>query len=241
MQEWSLSANWWQAVVAGIVAYLIGCINFARLISRKKHKDITTIGSGNPGTMNMSRVFGAKVGVLTFVCDAFKGGVPALIAYFLTRGLVFSGTQTAVSDVARYYCGLCVIIGHIFPVTMKFKGGKGIASTLGLFWLSLATENPWNLLFGFIFLWMIVGYIYITEWGSMGSLIGVTSFSVWQLMIFYARYQALMGSGYVLAIVAFIFVINVLTWWAHRKNIMRVFSGEERHTSVKKMLKKEKK
>ena len=77
-----------------IGCYLIGCFNFARLISRSKHKDITKMGSGNPGTMNMSREFGLKIGLLTFFCDALKGGVPALISYFLYR--VKSETTTIV-------------------------------------------------------------------------------------------------------------------------------------------------
>ncbi len=63
-----------------IVCYFIGCFNFARVISKKRNKDITKIGSGNPGTMNMSREFGWKVGLLTFACDALKGGIPAIIS-----------------------------------------------------------------------------------------------------------------------------------------------------------------
>ena len=148
--EFDFSQNWWQFLLMAIVCYFIGCFNFARAISKKKNKDITKIGSGNPGTMNMSREFGLKVGVLTFVCDALKGGVPAIISYFIYREYYFAGTAFVVSDVTRYFCGLFVIIGHIFPVTMGFKGGKGIASTLGLFWCALSCENLWWILLGFV-------------------------------------------------------------------------------------------
>lgn len=238
MKEFVLSQNWWQLVVAAVVCYLIGCFNFALLISRFKHRDITKIGSGNPGTMNMSREFGLKIGLITFLCDAFKGGVPALIGYFIYRGQVFAGTAVSVSDFMRYFCGVCVIVGHIFPVTMRFKGGKGIASTLGLFWICLGCENPWWLLIGFGFLVFIVAFIAVTEWGSLGSLVGVTGFSIWQAVVFYLRYGEMALNAYMVCLYALILALNVLTWCAHRKNLSRLFSGEEHHTSVRKLAKK---
>lgn len=238
MNSFSFSQNWWQFLILAIVCYFIGCFNFALLISRKKKRDITKIGSGNPGTMNMSREFGLKVGFITFLCDALKGGVPALIAYFLYRGYVFEGTATLVSDFARYLSGLCVVIGHIFPVTMRFKGGKGIASTLGLFWACLSCENPWWILFAFLCLVGVVAFIFFTEWGSLGSLLGVTGFSIIQLVIFLLRYAHFAVNAYTVAIYLIIFAINVLTWTAHRENLARLFAGEERHTSIRKLAKK---
>lgn len=240
MKELAPSQFWWQFLIVAIVCYFIGCFNFARLISGKKHRDITKIGSGNPGTMNMTREFGVKIGLLTFFCDAFKGGVPALVGYFLYKSYVFQGTDVAVSDLVRYLCGVCVIVGHIFPITMGFKGGKGIASTLGLFWLCLACESPWYLAVGFLFLLLVAFYIVWTEWGSMGSLIGVSGFTIWQGAIFFVRYRAELACAYVIAVFACLLAINLLTWIAHKKNIMRLLSGEERRTSIKKMIKKHK-
>ena len=240
MKEFSLSTGWWQLVLIAVVCYLIGCFNFARFISKIKHRDITKMGSGNPGTMNMSREFGWKIGVLTFFCDAFKGGIPALVAFFVFKGYVFAGTVVRMGDFIRYFCGVCVIVGHIFPVQMHFKGGKGIASTLGLFWINLACENPWFLLLGFLFLVFIAYYIYATEWGSMGSLIGVTGFAIWQGVIFYLRYAELGANPYVISLYAILLFNAILTWGAHHKNIMRLLAGEEHHTSVKKMIKKKK-
>ena len=138
MRSWNFTENFWQFLILAAVCYFIGCFNFARFISKKKHKDITKIGSGNPGTMNMSREFGWKIGVITFFCDAFKGGLPTLAAHLIFRKFVFSGSDVCVADVARYLAALFVIIGHIFPVTNRFKGGKGIASTFGGFWFGLA-------------------------------------------------------------------------------------------------------
>ena len=240
MKQFLISENWWQLLIWAAICYFVGCFNFALLISKLKKRDITKIGSGNPGTMNMSREFGLKIGVITFLCDAFKGGIPALIAFFVYRNAVFSGTQVLVSDFMRYFCGLFVIIGHIFPVTMKFKGGKGIASTLGLFWLCLACENLWWLLIGFAFLWFIVFFIAATEWGSLGSLVGVTGFSIMQMVLFFFRYQTAKFGVYLIMLYLIIFAINFLTWWAHRKNLARLFAGEEHHTSIRKLAKKKK-
>ncbi len=221
-----------------IVCYFIGSFNFARAISKTRHKDITQMGSGNPGTMNMTREFGLKIGFLTFVCDAFKGGIPAVICFFLYRNYIFADTQTLVSDFMRYFSGLFVVIGHIFPFTMKFKGGKGIACTLGLFWFCLACENAWWLIIGFACLWLVVLYIYLTEWGSMGSLLGVTGFSIVQMVMFVTRYANAMFNAYLVCLYLIIFLINILTWTAHKENLLRLFAGEEHHTSLKRLSKK---
>jgi len=238
MKEFYFSQNWWHFLIMAVGCYLIGCFNFARVIARKRHKDITKIGSGNPGTMNMSREFGLKVGLLTFVCDALKGGIPATVSYFLYRGYFFAGTEFVVSDFTRYFCGLFVIIGHIFPVTMRFKGGKGIASTLGLLWCGLSCENAWWILLGFVVAAILISFIYFTEWGSLGSLLGVTGVSVIQMLMFFFRYGEMAFNAYLVCAYMCVFFINVLTWAAHHENIARLFAGEEHHTSIKKLAKK---
>ena len=224
-------------MLIALLCYLIGCFNFARLISRKRHRDITTIGSGNPGTMNMSREFGLKIGLLTFFCDAFKGGVPAIIFFFVYRDYKFiSGVE--VGDFIRYFCGLFVIIGHIFPVTMKFKGGKGIASTLGLFWFCLPCDTWW---FVFIVSAGLIGlilFIFFTEWGSLGSLLGVSGLSIFQMLVFVTKYAKLPFNAYLVCLFLMIFALNVLTWVAHKANLARLFAGEEHHTSIRKLAKK---
>ena len=230
--------DWWQLLLLAVVCYFVGCFNFARLISKKKHRDITKIGSGNPGTMNMSREFGLKIGLLTFFCDVLKGGVPALVSYFIYRGMTFAGTDIPVSDLTRYFCGLFVVVGHIFPVTTGFKGGKGIASTLGLFWFSLSCESSWWTLIVFFLLLGVVLFIFATEWGSLGSLLGVTGLSIVQMVIFCLRYGFSAVNGYMVAAYTCILAINLLTWTAHHANLKRLFAGEEHHTSIKKLAKK---
>ena len=235
--EFYFKEQGYQFLIVAIVSYLIGCFNFAKLISVLKRRDITKIGSGNPGTMNMSREFGLKIGFLTFICDALKGGIPALIAHFIYTKYIFAGTSVAVCDFARYFAGMFVVIGHIFPVTMKFKGGKGIASTLGLFWVGLSCESGWYILIVLGLLLGVVTFIFFTEWGSLGSLLGVSGLAIVQLIVFFKRYL-LVVNAYMVCLYMIILAIMLLTWCAHHKNIARLFAGEEHHTSFKKLAKK---
>ena len=186
----AFSDSWYWFLLSAAVCYFIGCFNFAVLISHFKKSDIRGVGSGNPGSMNMTRTFGLKIGAINFFCDAIKGGLPALVAWIIFKDYVFAGTDIAVSDFARYLCGTFVIIGHVFPVTMKFKGGKGIASTMGLFLFSLPCEQWWYFFIVAVFFCLVLLYIALTEWGSMGSLIGVSGLTIWQACIFVVRYKA---------------------------------------------------
>ena len=237
MNTFNIAADWWQLVVMALVSYLVGCVNFAKIISLSKKRDITTIGSGNPGTMNMSREFGLKIGILTFLLDVLKGGIPGLVTFFIYRGVTFAGTQIWVSDLTRYLCGLFVIVGHIFPVTMGFKGGKGIASTFGMFWIGLSCESPWFILIGLGISVCMLLFIAWTEWGSLGSLTGVSIFTIVQVVILILRYQSIF-SLYLVALYVIIFLVSVLTWTAHKENLLRLFAGEEHRTSIKKLAKK---
>lgn len=217
-----------------VICYFFGSINFAWLISRLMHKDITKMGSGNPGTMNVTRELGIKAGVATFAGDALKGVVPMVICYFIYRDYVFEGTKVFVSDFVRYFSAVCVVVGHIFPLSRYYKGGKGIASTLGIFWGGLSLEDPWWILLGFVVAAIIISFILVTEWGSLGSLFGVSLCSIIQLEMFFTRYSAQPVNAYLVCLFMFILALNLLTWFAHRKNIQRLFAGEEHHTSFKK-------
>jgi glycerol-3-phosphate acyltransferase PlsY len=126
-----------------IGSYFIGNISFAIIISKKKNGDITKVGSGNPGTMNMLRTYGFKLGFLTLVLDTLKGAIPSLI------GLLIFG------KVGLYTAGLSAILGHIFPVVRKFKGGKGIACTLGVFLVA----DPSILLY-FLYNWCYLSILF---------------------------------------------------------------------------------
>ena len=100
---------------------------------KAKKNDIRKLGSGNPGTLNMSRNLGLKAGLLTFFLDIMKGSVPTLIAFFVFKDKCFKNSTFIIADFAIFLCGFCAVLGHIYPVFLKFKGGKGIATTIGVF------------------------------------------------------------------------------------------------------------
>ena len=238
MVDFYISEKWYYFIIAAAACYLVGCFNFAVIISQFKNRDIRDVGSGNPGTMNMMRTFGLKVGIINFFCDALKGGLPVLAVYFIFRNSVFAGTDVVVADVMRYFCGLFVVIGHIFPVTMKFKGGKRIASTLGLFWVALSCECWWYVFIGLGVCLIVFAYIAVSEWGSMGSLLGVSAFSIWQAALFFSRYVHELKNGWVIFCFMLLLAINLFTWIAHHKNLYKLLGGEEHRTSIKRMINK---
>ena len=234
--EFDISTGWYWLVIGAIVSYLIGCFHFAILIAKIKNKDILKEGSGNPGAMNVSRKLGFKYGLINFFFDALKGVAPVLVGYFCFKGMVFKGTDVLVSDFMRYFFALFAVLGHVFPVFMKFKGGKGISTTIGLLWCSISCDTWWFALVGLALFISLFVYVFFTEWGSMGSLIGVAGFSIWQVIIFILRYESCLASPYVITIFMIILALNVITWGAHNKNLHRLLQGEEHHTSLKKML-----
>lgn len=238
--------NWVQFVLIGVIGYLVGCFSGARFISRLKKRDITKIGSGNPGATNMIREFGFLLGALTFLIDAFKAGIPAVIVYHLynqgayavadaagglaVTGAVFEGTQIPVGLFAALLCGGCAVLGHIYPITARFKGGKGISSGVGLFWLMLGLANPWYLLIGLAVIAALPFAITLTKLGSLCNLSYLAGFGVWQIAMLYTVYGA--GSVWItLSAVLTLFVVAI-SWVAHHKNIRCLLSGEERPTII---------
>ncbi len=226
------SECWWQFLLLALGAYLFGNINFAIMISRLKKKDIRGQGSGNPGTLNMSRTFGAKIGLLTLALDIMKGAIPTLAAYFIYKNYVFAGSNFVVSDLMKAVCGACVILGHVFPVFFKFHGGKGVASTIGVYMVS----TPWVSL---ILILAAVTFVYFTELGSVGSFIAITPPAILyavNLIVSYGTYNAPL----VALIIAYACVAlsMVLVYGAHHQNLYRLFHGQEHPTSIKAMLKR---
>ena len=231
----SISDLWWQLLLFIIGSYLIGSINFAVVISKLKKRDIRTIGSGNPGTLNMSRNFGLGIGVLTLVLDMLKGAVPTLVAMLVYNGYYFEGTTLVVGLFAKVTCGFFVVLGHVFPIFMKFKGGKGIATTIGVFFVC-------NWVVALISGATAIAFILFTEIGSMGSFIATTPGAIaasYSVYMDYIYNQPLGVHSGVLAGLAnlFIVLIIVLTWYAHRKNIERLIAGEEHPTNWLQMIK----
>ena len=189
-------------VLICVAAYLIGSINFATLIAKLNSKDIRKMGSGNPGTMNVLRTMGKFWGIIVFFLDSIKGLAFALIGRFLINGP--DNFEMAI------ILGACVLLGHIFPIFDRFRGGKGVATTLGVF----IAISP---IVGGITLVILVAMLLGIKYGFIGSIMAVTAFAIDSIIICQND-------------VASIVIISL--WWAlvvfaHRSNIIRLIKGEE--------------
>ncbi|MBP5176984.1 MAG: glycerol-3-phosphate acyltransferase [Clostridia bacterium] len=227
---------WWVFLIIAVASYLFGNLNTAILVSKAMGRDIRKEGSGNPGTMNMSRVFGVKTGLFILVLDIIKGVIPTLVAGLFFGDALFIGTTLPVALMARYCAGFFVVAGHIFPAFYKFKGGKGIASTIGVF---LVAEWYIALIFGVVAL----AFIFITRIGSMGSFLATTPPAIFACIDVYTTYYKMAEQlnntyiAYFIVINLFILGIVFLTWFAHRQNIERLLSGDEHPTDWLQMVK----
>ena len=203
-------------------SYFIGNISWARIISKKHNGDITKNGSGNPGTMNMLRTYGVGLGFATLILDAIKGVLPAMAGFFLFK---YTGLN---ADIGLYVGGLSAVVGHMFPVIYKFKGGKGVATSLGVFMVA----NPLWLLIAFV-----GGFIYVWffDYGSVASLVIISFMSIIQGYQNNLTYSEDLNTLLVLNLL--IFAIFVLVWIAHRKNIVRLLVGKENKANLQKSFK----
>jgi glycerol-3-phosphate acyltransferase PlsY len=216
----------WILLLISVASYFIGNINFAVLLSRSRNKDVRNLGSGNPGTMNMMRNFGAKMGILTLILDIAKGAIPTLTARMIFLNPAVAGGGIAVS-IAMYTAGFFAVLGHIYPVTLKFKGGKGIATTLGVFLVT----NPILTLIAF---GISIIYIILFEYGSVGNLIMITLMCCIEGYKYNSAYPADIN----LLILCFMLLgLCFLTWFAHRSNLYRLMMGKEHKTRLVDILK----
>ena len=213
-----------------VASYFMGNISFGRIISATRNVDITKQGSGNPGMTNVMRTHGAKLGVLVLLLDALKGAIPALAGVLLFGGYVDSShllyvTGTVESYTALFACGLASMVGHIFPVIYKFKGGKGVATFVGVFFVA---QPIWSVLV-FILAFLSVLIFKLMSVTSIGIV-------VLQTVIQYLY----MPSGDNLAIWILIGVMAFLVIFSHRSNIVRLIKGTENITSIQDAIKKDK-
>ena len=200
-----------RALFVVIIAYLLGSIPFGYLIVRTKlGDDIRQSGSGGTGATNVSRRAGRTAGVITLVLDAFKGSLAILIAETLLTGPVW------VFDRYVAAAAMAVIIGHIFPVWLGFRGGKGVATGVGVF-LILA---PVALLCAGV---LFLAVVWLTRYVSLGSITAAVALPVcvWLQSVFVqpvADIQPLLTAAIVGAL---------LILFAHRGNIARLARGTE--------------
>ena len=205
-------------IVNAIIAYLIGSINFSVIFSKKfAGFDVREKGSGNAGTTNMLRSVGKKAAAITLICDILKGIVAILIAMLL--GNIFNAQN---KSILVQIAGIAVVIGHTFPVFFKFKGGKGVATSLGILIMS-----NWEI--GLICLAVGVALIAITKMVSVGSCIAAILFAILTYFI-KDNYIVAEGSSYLV----YSILLAVFILFNHRSNIVRIFQGKENKISFKK-------
>ena len=209
-------------IIMAIVAYLIGSISFSVIISKKMAGfDVREKGSGNAGSTNMLRSVGKKAAANTLICDILKGVVAILIAIIL--GNIFKNSN---KELLLQIAGIAVVLGHTFPIFFGFKGGKGVATSLGILLMS-----NWQI--GLICLVFGVVLIILTRMVSLGSCMAAILFPVLTLFI-NEHYTVLTEgkSGNVYFIYSVIMAIIVL--YNHRSNIKRILNGTENKISFKK-------
>lgn len=186
-----------------IGAYLIGSIPFGLVLGRVAGVDVRAAGSGNIGATNVARLVGKKLGALTLVCDAFKGILPMLVA---GRLLEESGQR----ELWIALCGGAAFLGHLYPLYLKFRGGKGVATALGIFLYLAPMAASLDLL-------IFVGVVYNWGYVSLGSLTAALLMPGLTWLLTGSVSNTVLASG-----------IGVLIWVKHRDNIVRLRKHEEK-------------
>ncbi len=198
-------------VLVGLVGYLLGSVNFAIIICKRMAGfDIREKGSKNAGTTNVLRTVGKQAAAMTLICDILKGVVAVLLAM-----LAANIWDDADPEALKYLAGLMAIIGHTFPVYYGFRGGKGVATSLGV----LLIVNPQ---IGLICLVFALVIIIATRWVSLGSIMAATLFPI--LTIF-------MTDSFFAKVISVI--MGVLVIFNHRTNLKRLKDGTESKISFK--------
>lgn len=192
-------------IITAIIAYCIGNFNSATTLSRLVFKkDIREMGSGSAGATNMYRTFGARWGFLTLFLDALKGYLAYWVGYGI--GYAMAGEEYAVTTAA--VAGVLVVVGHNWPVLYRFKGGKGVASTLGI----LLAVSPPIALGGFA---IAVISVLLTNYMSIGSMAGMLFAFIMGLILKPAPIKLMLLA---------LWLLDILQ---HRSNIQRLLRGVE--------------
>ena len=190
-----------ELLTIGIISYLMGSIPFGLILTKIfLKKDIRDIGSGNIGATNALRTGNKFIGYSTLILDIVKAIIPVLYVKVNFPDLI-------------YVSALCAFLGHVFPVWLKFKGGKGVATYVGIL-------CSMNIMFGIVFgiCWLVT--FFISKFSSLASLIGSFSVPVY-LFLFESTENKL-----------FFGIMFILIFYTHRENIKRLINKEENKTKI---------
>ena len=186
--------------LVALISYLFGSIPFGFILSKIfLNIDIRKIGSGNIGATNALRTGNKIIAYLTLILDILKAIIPVLYIKFYYQEFIF-------------IAALCAFLGHVFPIWLKFKGGKGVATYIGIL-------TSINIIFGLVFgaIWIIV--YFISKYSSLASIISSLSIPT---------YILLMNQNNLI----FYFIMFVLIFYTHRENIKRLINKEENKTKI---------
>ncbi len=204
-------------IVIAIIAYLIGSISFGVIFTKKMAGfDVREKGSKGAGATNVLRNAGKKVAALTLICDILKGVVAMLIA--LALGAIVKELDSAL---LVQVAAIAVVIGHTFPIFFGFKGGKGVATSLGILLLI-----NWQI--GLICLVFALVIMALTRMVSAGSVLAAILFPV--LTLFIGQEHFIVSGNYFI----FSVIMALIVAFNHRTNISRILSGTENKLSFKK-------
>jgi len=180
-------------------AYLLGSVSAAIIVCKMLGlSDPRTGGSGNPGTTNVMRLYGKKAAFLTLVGDIFKGIIPVLLAKVIVN-----------SEFIIAMCGLAAFLGHIFPIYFKFKGGKGVATLIGILF-----ATHWLLGVSYIITWILTALIF--RYSSLAALIAALPIPIYSYFIEH-------NTQYTISFT----VITIILFWRHKPNIYNLLNGKE--------------
>ena len=188
-------------LLIGIVCYLIGSIPFGFILTKIfLKKDIRKIGSGNIGATNALRTGNKIIGYSTLILDILKAVIPVIYVKIFYQDLL-------------YIASLCAFLGHVFPIWLKFKGGKGVATYVGIlfainFYLGIIFTISWCVTF------------FVSKFSSLSSLVGALSVPVYLLILTQIDQ------------VIFFTIMFVLIFFTHRENIKRLKNKEETKTKI---------
>ena len=185
----------------GIISYLMGSIPFGLILTKIfLNKDIREIGSGNIGATNALRTGNKAIGYSTLLLDILKAVAPVIYVKIFYQDFL-------------YIASLCAFLGHVFPIWLKFKGGKGVATYVGILFAI-------NFYFGIIFAisWFVT--FFISKFSSLSSLVGAASIPIYLLIL--TQFDQ----------VIFFTIMFVLIFFTHRENIKRLKNKEETKTKI---------
>jgi glycerol-3-phosphate acyltransferase PlsY len=187
-------------IVTALISYLFGSIPFGYLFTKiLLKKDIRNIGSGNIGATNVLRTGNKSLGYLTLILDIAKAVVPVIYIKFNYPDLV-------------YISALCAFLGHLFPIWLKFKGGKGVATFVGIL---ISINIYYALVFGIV--WTLT--FLISRYSSLSSLFASISIPIYLLIINQSN-------------IIFFIIMFVLIFYTHRENIKRLINKEETKSKI---------